>query len=539
MTVQEPTITLTLEEYDHLCKEMENLRQEFNTLQENLEQQVTKSSCMQAELTYNKATIAQLRWKIADLSRRLWSKSSEKRKLPEDSSQLLICFDSPTDVVDPVSEEKKTLEKSIKTEKGYNRFRKNFTKKITPHARKPIDPSLPREEIIVPMPEGISLDGAVKIGEEISEQYAYRPAKIYVIRTIRYKYKLADGKIITAPMPATPHPRSNASASVLAHIAITKYYDHLPLYRQLEIFEREGIHLSPSTVSNWMMAASQRLEPVYNELRELVKSSYYVMADETPHPVLENDRPGFLHQGYMWNFYLPDYHTPFFEYHRGRGASGIDTLLAGNVRVVQSDGFVVYDKFDTLPGRLHLCCWAHVRRKFVEAEGNDPPRARYALEKIGQLYAIEEKIRNEGLQGEAVVKLRQETAYPIVRELEKWCRQEYTRTVDKSPIAKAMFYMYTRFEQLAGYVNDARFCIDNNPVERSIRPLTLNRKNALFSGSHEAAHTAAIFFSLMGCCRENNINPEEWMKDVLVKVMDKELERKNDYSTLLPFNWKK
>ncbi len=114
-------------------------------------------------------------------------------------------------------------------------------------------------------------------------------------------------------MPVMAHPHSNASESVLSHIATAKYYDHLPLYRQLDIFEREGIHLSPSTVSNWMMAAAQRLEPIYNELRELVKDSYYVMADETPHPVLESDRPGALHRGpYMWNFYLPRFHTPFF-----------------------------------------------------------------------------------------------------------------------------------------------------------------------------------------------------------------------------------
>ena len=116
--------------------------------------------------------------------------------------------------------------------------------------------------------------------------------------------------------------------------------------------------------------------------------------------------------------------------------------------------------------------------------------------------------------------------------------QEYGHTVDKSPIAKAMFYMYTRFEQLSGYVNDAQFCIDNNPVERSIRPLTLNRKNTLFSGSHEAAHAAAIFFSLMGCCRENKVNPKLWMQDVLIRVQEKEREEKNDYTDLLPFNWK-
>lgn len=170
---------------------------------------------------------------------------------------------------------------------------------------------------------------------------------------------------------------------------------------------------------------------------------------------------------------------------------------------------------------------------------NFAPRAQYALGRIRELYAVEEKIREEKLQGEAVVRLRRETSYPIVRELEKWCREEYEYTLDKSPIAKALFYMYTRFEQLTGYVNHESFCIDNNPVERCIRPLTLNRKNVVFSGSHEAAHAAAIFFSLMGCCREHNVNPKLWMEQALIKVQDKELEKKNDYSELLPFNCKK
>ncbi len=445
--MKEPVITLTLEEYEELRKEHECLEKEHAELQRKYEASLQEYSRQVEEISACTAVIADLRWKLADLTRRLWGKSSEKRHLPEDAGQLSICFESPSDVNDPVAEEQKTAGKSVTSENGYNRFRKSFTKKITPHARKPIDPSLPREEIIIPMPEGLSLEGATKLGEEVSEQYAVSPARFYVKRIIRPKYRLADGRIITAPMPVMAHPHSNASESVLAHIATAKYYDHLPLHRQLDIFEREGIHLSPSTVSNWMMAAAQRLEPIYNELRELVKDSYYVMADETPHPVLESDRPGALHRGYMWNFYLPRFHTPFFEYHKGRGSSGIDTLLAGQVRVVQSDGFAVYDKFDTLPGKLHLCCWA-------------------------------------------------------------------------------------------GYVNDAQFCIDNNPVERSIRPLTLNRKNTLFSGSHEAAHAAAIFFSLMGCCRENKVNPKLWMQDVLIRVQEKEREEKNDYTDLLPFNWK-
>lgn len=536
--MKELKVTLGAQEYSRLQEEKRILEERCALLEKQKERAEKELVSLSLEKSTLEAENKLLRWQVADLKRRQWGKSSEKRTLPEDASQLNICFDAPVDVSDPVGEKSKACKKAELAEQKYNRFRKSFTKKITPHGRKPIDPSLPREEIVIPMPEGIDLEGAVKIGEEVSEQYAIRPARFYVVRIIRHKYRLSDGRIVTAPMPVMAHPRSNASESVLAHIATAKYYDHLPLNRQLDIFERQGIHLSPSTVSNWMMATALRLEPIYNELRELVKSSYYVMADETPHPVLENERPGSLHRGYMWNFYLPEYKTPFFEYHQGRGESGVDTLIRGQVKVVQSDGFVVYDKFDTLPEHLHLCCWAHVRRKFFEAEENDPARARHALEKIRELYRVEQIIKEDKLEAEATVKLRREKSYPVICELEEWCRKEYDLTIDGSPIAKAMFYMYTRFEQLAGYINDARFEIDNNPVERSIRPLTLNRKNVLFSGSHEAAHAAAIFFSLLGCCREHNVNPQEWLRKVLILVQDEKLMKANDYSSLLPFNWK-
>lgn len=522
--MKELTVTLTLEEYNQLLKENEAL--------------FSKNEILLSEKAALHHQTEILRWKLENLLRRLWGKSSEKRKLPADPSQLSICFDAPVDVANPIAEETKVLEKVEKKESVYRRFRKSFTRTITPHARKPIDPLLAREEVIVPMPEDINLEGAVRMGEEVTEQYAVRPAQVYVIRTIRPKYRLADGRIVTAPMPVMAHPRSNASESILAHIATAKYADHLPLNRQLEIFERNNIRFSASTISNWMMATAQRIEPIYNELRELVKNSYYVMADETPHPVLETERPGSLHRGYMWNFYVPEHKTPFFEYHKGRGETGIDTLLSGSVKVVQSDGFVVYDKFDTLPGRLHLCCWAHVRRKFDEARGCDPPRAKYALDKIAMLYGIEKEIIEKQLTDDQIVGIRQQKAYPIIKQLEEWCKQEFTKTMEGSPIAKAMLYMYTRFEQLSGYVNQARFQIDNNPVERSIRPLTLNRKNVLFSGSHEAAHAAAIFFTLMGCCKENKVNPQKWMQDVLIRVQKEEYLKNNDYKELLPMNWK-
>ena len=189
---------MSLDEYEHLRREHARLL---------------------AQSVANESELLHLRWENADLRRRLWGKSSEKRALPELPGQLSICFDSPVDVSDPIAEQGKAAEKADKKEKSYSRFRKSFTRKITPHARRPIDPSLPREEALIPMPEGLSLEGAVKIGEEVSEQYAVRPARFYVIRIIRPKYKLADGRIVTAPMPVMAHPHSNASESVLAHIA--------------------------------------------------------------------------------------------------------------------------------------------------------------------------------------------------------------------------------------------------------------------------------------------------------------------------------
>ena len=487
-------------------------------------------------MAYLDTEVKRLTWENADLKRRLWGKSSEKRALPEDPNQLNLCFESPVGV-DPVSEEVEAKKVEEEQEGEYKRFRKSFKNKVKPHARKAIPKKYPRETEAAPFPDDIDLTDAIQIGEEITEQYAIKPAYVYVRRIVRSKFLLPNGKIIIAPLPVMAHPRSNASESVLAHIAVAKYADHLPLNRQIEIFERNDVHFSPSTISNWMMATAQRIEPIYNELREQVRSTEYVMADETPQPVLESAKPGSLHTGYMWAFYLPDKKAPYFEYHKGRSSEGVGVLLGGKTRIIQSDGYGVYDTFDKREGYLHLCCWAHVRRKFIEARSYDPLRADWMLDQIKELYQIEGIIKNEKLEAEVVVKLRQEKSYPIIKNIEGWCKLNYTATPDDSPIRKAIYYLYVRLEQLSGYVTRAEFKIDNNPVERCIRPLTLNRKNTLFAGSHNAAHAAAIFFSLMGTCKENKVNPYEWLNDVLIRVVQNE--NINDFKELLPYNWKK
>lgn len=480
-------------------------------------------------------TIEQLRWENYNLLRRLWSPKSEK-KLPIDPSQLNICWETPVDAP-PIEIIQEKVEKDAEKEKeSYSRFRKEFKgKKHKGNIRKPFPAELPRIAD-APLEPSENLEGCIYIGQEITEKLEIQPLEVYVRQIIRPKYKTPDGRILIAPLPVQAVSHSKAGASVLSHIAVRKYADHLPLYRQIGIFERSGIHIPPSTASDWCMAAAQELEPIYNELRETVRNSHYVMADETPHKVLESDRPGALHQGYMWNFYLPQYKTPFFEYHKGRGKDCIGLLQNSKVRVVQSDGYGVYDVFDDLPGYLHLGCWAHARRKYKEAEASDPPRAKIILSLISKLYQTETEIREKGLEGEAKVAYRQENAYPVLQDIECWIKTNMSQVKASSLMDKAMKYTYERMEQLSLYVTQAEFCIDNNAVERSIRPLTLNRKNVLFSGSHDAAHSAAIFFTLFGCCKENRVNPEAWMRDALIRVKECP---PDDYSSLLPFNWNK
>ncbi len=473
-------------------------------------------------------------WEIYDLKRRLWSPKSEKR-LPRDPSQLNICWETPVDSAPVETVREKARGEVEKEEKNYLHDRDGFKKKKHKgNIRKPFPLDIPRRQEILD-PAG-DLSSCRHIGQEITEKLEIEK-NVYVRQIIRNKYKTPDGRILIAPLPVQAIAHAKAGASVLSHIAVGKYGDHLPLYRQIDIFSRIGLHLPASTVSDWCLSTAQELEPIYNELREKVRSSRYVIADETPYKVQGSDRKGSLHQGYMWNFYCPEVKSPFFEYHKGRGASCIGLLLEGG-KAVQSDGYQAYDIFDDLPGYLHLCCWAHARRKFKEAENSDPPRAGEILSLIGKLYKTESEIREKELEGNAKTAYRQAEAYPVLQEIEAWIKSNIGQVKSGSPMDKAMQYTYARMEQLSLYVTNADFHIDSNAVERSIRPLTLNRKNTLFSGSHEAAHAAAIFFTLIGCCKENNVNPEKWMQDALIRVKDERLAVANDYSSLLPFNWK-
>lgn len=485
---------------------------------------------LMTELSEALNRVQTLEEQVAWFKRKLFGSKAEKF-LPEDPSQLRIPFEAdPTKAAEVAKQEKQAAEAEKEQQK------KKARKPRTVH-RQPIPKDLPRVDVFHYPKEDLS--SARCIGAEVIEKLCVKPGQLYVERHILPKYVFPgqDAKPLVAPSPIFAIPGGNAGESLLAHLIIGKYADHLPLNRQIEIFKREnGLSLAPSTVSDWCMDSADVLEPIYTELRVWLKKCWYALADEVPYPVLKNDKPGSLHRGYMWVFYNTKEGYPFFEYRKNRQYEGAQMLFTPDVRAVQSDGYGAYDVFEARKGCIHLCCWAHTRRKFFEAQESDPPRARHVLKEIQKLYKIESWAKRNQYTEEETRDLRQENAYPIIIGLEKWLQENKSGVRADSQIGKAMTYMYVRLEKLIRYTTDGRFMIDTNLIERSIRPITLGRKNYLFAGSHAAAEAAAIFYTIIGCCKAHGVDPFLYIQDMLTRVQAHH--DITDYSSLLPWNWK-
>jgi transposase len=375
---------------------------------------------------------------------------------------------------------------------------------------------LPRhEEIIEPanLPED-----AKKIGEAITEVLEYEPATIYVRQIIRPKYLVGSTdektEIVIADLPTLPIPKGNAGAGLLAHILINKFVDHLPFYRQVQIFKRQDVTIAESTITGWFNASCNLLEPLYQTLKNKIIATDYLMADETPIPVLTKDKPGATHKGYHWVYYDPVNKRVLFDYQKTRGREGPEEFLKNFSGHLQTDGYTAYTNLKNTSIIL-LACMAHARRKFEHARENDPQRAEFALSKIQQLYQVETNIREQQLSTDDIRAIRHEISLPILQEMETWLKQEVYAVLPKSAIGIAFAYTLNLWPRLVRYIEDGRFNIDNNLIENSIRPVALGRKNYLFAGSHEAAQQAAILYSLLASCKINNVEPFTWLKHTL------------------------
>ncbi len=382
--------------------------------------------------------------------------------------------------------------------------------------RLPLPAHLPRVEYIIE-PE-VTTEGMKKIGEEITETLDYIPGKLSVNKYIRYKYASANGEgVVIGRLPS-------------------KYVDHLPLHRQIEMFKRLGVKLPPSTVSDWVSQSLNALKPLYEVLLSKVKAANYLQADETPIKVLDKDKKGDTHRGYYWVYHAVKESLVVFDYREGRAREGPEEILKKFKGYLQTDGYGAYDAFNENKDITLIHCMAHARRMFEHALDNDKDRAEHALKEIQKLYAVEATSREGGLSNEEIKKERLEKSLPVLTSLEKWMKEEYVKVVPQSAIGKAIHYSLSRWKKLSMYTEDGMLQIDNNLVENAIRPVAIGRKNYLFAGSHDAAQRAAMMYSLFACCKKNEVNPDLWLKDVLTRISDHPINRVEE---LLPNNWKK
>jgi len=378
-----------------------------------------------------------------------------------------------------------------------------------------------REEVIEPedLPEG-----AKRIGETVTEVLDYEPANLFVHRIVRPKYIISSNdestEIVIAPLPTLPIPKGNAGAGLLSHILISKYADHLPFYRQVQMMKRQGVRIAESTITGWFSATCRLLEPLYERLKEKLLSTDYLMADETPIPVLTKDKPGSTHKGYHWVYYDPVNKLVLFDYQKSRSREGPQEMLKDFTGYLQTDGYKAYTNLENKNKITLLACMAHARRKFEHARENDPVRSEEALRLFGMLYDIEREIREGGYDTEQVQRIRKEKSEPVLEEMERWLKTQAQSVLPRSAIGSAVHYTLSLWSRLIRYTEDGRFRIDNNLIENSIRPVALGRKNYLFAGSHQAAQQAAMIYSFLGMCKINEVEPFQWLRHTLEVIPD-------------------
>ena len=275
----------------------------------------------------------------------------------------------------------------------------------------------------------------------------------------------------------------------------------MPLYRQMQRFERGGVKLSYSTLSDWISSTCKLITPLYEALKAQVLQTTYLQVNETPIKVLDKDKKGASHRGYYWGYCSSAEKIVFFDYQPGCGREGPMEILENFAGYLQTDGYAVFDVFDRRENITLLHCMALARRMFNEALENEAARAGYAMEQIQNLYSIERICKEENLNFAEIKEVRRQKSAPILKSLGQWMKEQYMQVTPKNTIGKALAYSIGRWKSLSHYTENGMLNIDNNPVENSIRPVALGRKNYLFCGSHEAAQRSAMLYSLLGTCK--------------------------------------
>lgn len=535
MTVEEQLISA--------LAEVERLRKAVVGKDAEISHKDALLSLKDAEISQKNAEIKKLSDTLLWLRRKVFGKMSEKN-LPLDPDQLLLFEQEHL-----TDEERARLDKEV--EAAEQQMTKTITVKVKPSRRDLDTTGLPTEVIDI-YPDGTTdengklKDEYVEIGTDESSRLEHIAAKTYIKKTVIHKVMLKsdsnnktpeDRRIICARLPLAPVNRCMAGASVLADIIIGKFMYHLPFYRQIQQYKESGITISDSTMGGWYEAAVEKLKLLYDILRQHILQSEYIQIDESVLPVIDSEKHK-ARKGYEWCVRDAIRGAVMFYYDRGsRGGKVAREILGAYKGAVQCDGYDAYDQLEKNDNITVYGCWAHARRKFVDALNENNRLATEALCFIRKIYKVESDANKAGLNADERKEQRLKISYPTIRLFETWMKETYLKVLPNSKMGDAIEYTYSLLPRLSRYVNDGRINIDNNLIENAIRPLALGRKNYLFCGNDASAYRAAIVYSLISTCKAVDVDPRTWMEDVLRKIPYYRRDQR-DLAELLPFNWK-
>jgi transposase len=408
--------------------------------------------------------------------------------------------------------------------------------------RKPLPKELPRTETVLTPGETCAGcgDSLKRLGEDVTEELDYIPGRFVVNRFVRPRLACSCCEaIVQAPLPARPIERGRPGPGLLAHVLVSKYGDHLPLYRQSKIFERDGIDLDRSTLTDWVGKATALLEPLADAIGRHVLAGQAIFADDTPIK-LQVPGNGKTKTARIWTYVRDerpwsgaDPPAVWYKFTIDRKGQHPAEHLAGYRGWVHADGYSGFNELYRKDETREVACLAHIRRKFVDiVQSQTSPIAEEAIRRIAGLYAVEKQARGQPPESRAA--LRQAHAAPILGELETWLQSQLPRISGKSELAKAIRYALTRLKKLRPYVDHGHLEADNNAAERAMKSVALGRKNYLFVGSEGGGKAAAIAYTLIETVKLNGIDPQAWLTDVLARIADHKI---NKIDELLPWTW--
>jgi transposase len=478
------------------------------------------------DAAYAKTLIEKLRFELARLKRAQFGTSSEK--LTSRVEQLELAIEAiETDQAESLVATPVVAE-AIEAAKP---------------ARRPLPDHLPREDVVHPGPCACpSCGGSLRrIGEDVTETLDYMPGRFKVVRHVREAFSCrVCESVVQVPAPHHPIARGRAGPGLLAHIVVAKFDDHLPLYRQAEIFAREGVELATSTLSGWVGATAAALMPLVELLRrEVIAGSVALHGDDTPVPILAPGT-GKTKTGRLWAYVRDERpwggaSAPAAVFFASADRKGERPLahLAAFRGVLQADGYAGFNGLYEGGRIVEAACWAHTRRKFFDVHAaTGSTVAQEALERIGALYEIERAIH--GKPPDERRRQRQARSRHLTRALKTWAEAILPQLSGRSELAGAFRYMLARWAALNRAFDDGRLALDNNPAERALRGVAVGRKNYLFAGSDRGAERAAALYSLIESAKLSELDPEAYLRDVLARIADHPAKRLAD---LLPWNW--